>query len=354
MRIVVTGGAGFVGSHLACGFKRDHEGAEVIAVDNLRRRGSELALPRLSQAGVRFLHGDIRNREDLNELPRFDVIIECSAEPSARAGYESGTDYLFNTNLVGTHTCLEAARRNDAMFVFLSTSRIYPIKPLRDLPLSDGETRLALPTGQSGPGWSQFGISEQFDLNGARTMYGATKLASELLIQEYGEMYGLRAITNRCGVITGPWQMGKVDQGFFVHWAAKHFFQQPLAYVGFGGAGHQVRDVLHVADLYELVSTQIAASQDHTGCTYNVGGGPQCSVSLAELTNLCADRVHRKAPPVGSQPQTHPSDVPFYVSDIRKICARTKWQPRHTIEDILDDVFRWLGQHRSQLEFLFT
>jgi CDP-paratose 2-epimerase len=167
-------------------------------------------------------------------------------------------------------------------------------------------------------------------------------------------MYGLRAIVNRCGVITGPWQMGKVDQGFFVHWAARHFYRRPLVYVGFGGTGHQVRDVLHIADLYELVRTQVATSEDHSGCTYNVGGGPQCSVSLAELTNLCAERIHGSAPPVGSQPQTHPSDVPFYVSDIRKISARTKWQPRHNVENTLDDVFQWLGQYRSQLESLFT
>ena len=130
MRILVTGGAGFVGSNLASFFKRDRPDATVVAFDNLRRRGSELALPRLRAAGVEFRHGDVRNAEDLAEAGDFDLMIECSAEPSVHAGYGASPAYVINTNLTGTINCLEAVRRCGAALVFLSTSRVYPIAGL--------------------------------------------------------------------------------------------------------------------------------------------------------------------------------------------------------------------------------
>ena len=136
MRILVTGGAGFVGSNLASFFKRDRPDATVVAFDNLRRRGSELALSRLRAAGVEFRHGDVRNAEDLAEAGDFDLMIECSAEPSVHAGYGASPAYVINTNLTGTINCLEAVRRCGAALVFLSTSRVYPIAGLRALPLT--------------------------------------------------------------------------------------------------------------------------------------------------------------------------------------------------------------------------
>src|ERR1700736_2343975 len=116
-----------------------------------------------------------------------------------------------------------------------------------------------------------------------RSLRVATKLCSELIIAEYMALYGLRAVINRCGVLAGPWQMGKVDQGFVVLWAAQHLFGGALSYNGFGGAGLQVRDALHVEDLCRLVRDQAAQIATHRGKTYNVGGGAERSVSLAEL-----------------------------------------------------------------------
>src|SRR6266446_5353914 len=110
MRILITGGAGFVGSHLALSFKRDTPDSTVIAIDNLKRRGSELALRRLAAGGVEFRHGDIRNSEDLADAGHLDLLIECSAEPSVQAGLSEGDRYLINTNLIGTINCLDHAR----------------------------------------------------------------------------------------------------------------------------------------------------------------------------------------------------------------------------------------------------
>ncbi len=345
-RILITGGAGFVGSSLALALAED--GHRVTAFDNLRRRGSELALARLRQAGIAFHHGDIRTPSDLAEVPPFDLMLECSAEPSVLAGYGGGPDYVVQTNLIGTFHCLEAARRAGAEFLFLSTSRVYPIAGLSALPLQRGTTRLELPAGAHGEGWSPAGITTQFPLAGARSLYGATKLASELLVEEYRAMYGMRAIVNRCGVLTGPWQMGKVDQGFLVLWASRHLYGGPLAYIGYGGDGLQVRDILHVADLHELIRTQIADFARFDGSVFNVGGGAAQSVSLQELTQACAARAGRSVE-IGRDPATRPADVPWYVTDNAGVTAATGWHPRRGTDVILDEVFRWLVDYRSQL-----
>ena len=341
MTVLVTGGAGFVGSNLALMWKRDHADRRVVALDNLRRRGSELALPRLRAGGVEFQHGDIRNPEDLAEVGAFDLLLECSAEPSVHAGYDGSPDYLIHTNLVGTKNCLEAARRHRADTVFLSTSRVYPIDPLRALELEVEGQRLVPKRGAKHPtGFSAAGISTDFPLGGHRSLYGATKLCSEHLIE----------VVNRCGVLTGPWQMDKVDQGFIVLWASRHLFGKSLAYMGFGGHGHQVRDLLHVADLYDLLRVQVRDVDSHKGRVYNVGGGLGCSVSLAELTAKSAARTDGVSPTIASDPKTRAADIPYYVTDNALVTAQTGWAPRRSVDDILDDVFRWLRDHRAALE----
>jgi CDP-paratose 2-epimerase len=159
----------------------------------------------------------------------------------------------------------------------------------------------------------------------------------------------LRAVINRCGVLTGPWQMGKVDQGFVVLWAARHLFGGTLSYNGFGGAGLQVHDALHVDDLYRLIQEQIAQMPIHSGRIYNVGGGADCSVSLAELTEKCAQRTGQRLR-ISSRPDTNPADIPFYVTDNTAVVAATGWYPRLAMSYILDDIFEWLRDHRGDVE----
>ena len=351
MRILVTGGAGFVGSNLALMLKRDRA-VEVLALDNLKRRGSELALARLREAGVVFQHGDIRAPEDLEAAGRFDLLLECSAEPSVHAGYGESPGYLVNTNLVGTINCLEACRRHAADMVFLSSSRIYPIRALAELPLAETGNRLDLPEGASGPGWSAAGIRRDFPLAGSRSLYGATKLASELMIEEYGALYGLRAVVNRCGVLTGPWQMGKVDQGFVALWVARHLYGGALSYMGFGGAGLQVRDILHVADLYRLVAAQIDDLERHAGRTYNVGGGRAGSVSLAELTALCRAETGRSVD-IAVDPETRAADIPYFVTDNGEVTEATGWAPKVTPPEIVSEMAGWLTENRTMLAPIF-
>lgn len=348
--LLITGGAGFVGSSIALHWKVRHPKSDVIAFDNLKRRGSELNLARLKDAGIRFVHGDVRNTDDLMALPRIDAMVECSAEPSVMAGYGGGARYVVDTNLLGTVNCLELLARDKADLVFLSTSRVYPMAPLNDsMALHDG--RFVVHREQ--PGLSARGLNEDFTLTGARSLYGSTKLASELLITEYAQLHGLRTVVDRCGVIAGPWQMGKTDQGFVLLWLARHHWNLPLSYTGFGGVGAQVRDVLHVADLCDLVTHQLENMPSQHGATYNAGGGAANSAAMHEFTAL-AQRITGNRIDVGNDPQDRPGDIKWYVTDNSRLTAATGWEPRRTLEDVFSDSYAWLKQHDAALRVIMA
>jgi CDP-paratose 2-epimerase len=347
-RVLVTGGAGFVGANLAIALAERHPAWELVALDNLMRRGSELNLPRLRAAGVRFEHGDVRVAEDLARLPNVDALIECSAEPSVLAGFE-GPRNVVQTNLVGAWNCLELARRDGAQVVFLSTSRVYPVGHLGKLTFRETDTRFELTQEQPVVGASPAGISEDFPLEGARTIYGASKLAAELLIEECRADAGLRAVVNRCGVIAGPWQMGKVDQGVFAHWLIAHRFGRPLQYIGFGGSGLQVRDLLHVADLLELIDDQLDRPEHWDGVVANVGGGAEGSLSLRETTAICQELSGAEVP-IAPVHEERPGDIPIYISDCARLFRHTSWRPQRSPHDVLADTWDWICEHESALQ----
>ncbi|MBW4648118.1 MAG: NAD-dependent epimerase/dehydratase family protein [Kastovskya adunca ATA6-11-RM4] len=347
-QVLVLGGAGFIGSSLAIGLKQLHPCWQIICLDNLRRRGSELNLPRLKNLGIQFVHGDIRSPSDLDpSVLNVETIIDCSAEPSVLAGFTS-PQYVLQTNLLGTINILELARQTQARLLFLSTSRVYPIATLKSLNSRELPTRFEIAPDQTIPGVSQLGISEDFPLQGYRSLYGTTKLASELLIEEYRQAYNLGAIINRCGVVTGPWQMGKVDQGVFVLWVAAHYFQKPLSYIGYGGLGKQVRDLLHVEDLLRLVDYQLENFSALDGEVLNVGGGACNSLSLVETTQLC-EAITKKTTQIKPLPEGRPGDIPLFITDCSKVIEKTGWQPTINPEAALRDIYQWIFEHEEIL-----
>ncbi len=349
-KILVTGGAGFVGSHLALQFKAYYGSeAQVISLDNLKRRGSELNLIRLKRGGVDFVYGDIRQVEDIKAVGAVDLIIECSAEPSVLAGYHSSPDYLLQTNLLGAVNCLEIARMYQSDFIFLSTSRVYPFKTLNDLRFRETDTRFELAEDQDVAGVSPRGISESMPLAGVRSLYGTTKLCAELVLQEYIDMYGMRGVINRCGVLTGPWQMGKVDQGVVVLWAARHVLGGQLGYYGYGGTGKQVRDILHVNDLFDLLIRQYEDLDSHNGAVYNVGGGGGISLSLCELTQLCRRFSGRKII-IQKVVRGREADIPYFISDTAKVEKACGWKPVTDRESIIEEICRWVTDHKKALK----
>lgn len=353
MRLLITGGAGFVGSALARHFRRA-AGNDVVVLDNLRRRGSERNVAGLAALGVTFLHGDVRNPKDLDGLTgNFDVLIEASAEPSVQAGIGGSPRYVLDTNLVGAMNCLEFARNRCGGLVFLSSSRIYSIEPLAKLPLMELATRLDLQDECGITGVSTDGISENFACDSHRSYYGASKLAAELLCQEYAAHAGLPVVINRCGVIAGPGQFGKTDQGVFTLWVARHHFGRPLKYTGFGGKGLQVRDLLHPGDLCDLVSLQVQSWDKVSGRTFNVGGGRDGSVSLREFTSLCQEAVGRQVT-ITEEPATNPVDIPWYVTDNSKITGLLGWAPQRRPTQIVEDIAAWVRTNESSLSGLIV
>ena len=353
MRILISGGAGFIGSTIARSFQ-EKSCNQVVVLDNLRRRGSELNLLSFKNTGVEFHHGDIREPNDLLDIPgNFDLMIEAAAEPSVQAGQQGSPAYVIGTNLQGTINCLEYARKKAGMFAYLSTSRVYSISSLRAIRLEETPQRFEVAAQQILPGISERGIAENFPTNQARSLYGATKLASELLIQEYVDSYGIKAIVNRCGVIAGPGQFGKTDQGVISLWVANHCFGLPLNYKGFGGKGAQVRDVLHPLDLVDLLSRQIEKPNYWNGEPFNIGGGRPLSVSLLELTGLCRDIVGRSVA-IGSTENTERVDVPLYLTDYSKAQRCFDWRPQRDIATIVSEIAEWVRSNEDALRPIFA
>lgn len=347
MRILITGGCGFIGSNLAVAIRS--AGHEVLCLDNLSRHGSDLLRDRVREHGCRFVHGDVRNPEDLDRIEDFaDVLIDCSAEPSVMAGsHGDAARYVLSVNLEGSLRCFEWARKRSVPILFLSTSRVYSYADLNACPFHETDTRFEL-AGEAA-GVTRQGVSPAMPLGGARSLYGATKLCAELILKEYAVQYDLPVLINRCGVVAGPWQLGKADQGVFTFWMAAHFFRRPLNYIGFGGQGKQVRDLLHVDDLSELVIRQLAMmgrAGMWRGEVYGVGGGPAGSLSLQETTELCAS-VSGNRIVIGSCKETRSADVIWFVTDIRETERLFDWTPRRSPARILEDVYHWLAQNQA-------
>jgi len=346
--ILITGGMGFVGSNIAIFLKRKYPEYVVIAFDNLKRRGSELNINRLKNEGVIFIHGDIRNKSDFEEIGKVDCIIDAAAEPSVLAGIDTSPEYLIDTNLNGTINTLYFANKHKSDFIFLSTSRVYPISAIEKINHTESSTRFEISEDQTFNGISPKGITETFPLEGARSFYGSTKLASELLVNEFHQFAGLRTVINRCGVIAGPWQMGKVDQGVTVLWVARHYYKKKLSYIGYGGTGKQVRDVLHIQDLFELVDWQIHNIKNIDGETFNVGGGYECSISLTELTQLC-QQITGHSIEIEQIKETREADIRIYLTDNSKVTKMCGWKPQKTMQMLIKDIYEWLKANDNQL-----
>ena len=354
MKILITGGCGFVGSNLAILFKQYYTDSKVYCLDNLSRRGSEINLQKVLLAGGKFIHGDVRVKTDFDRIPSVDIVIDAAAEPSVLAGKIPGElENLIDTNLNGTINTLYFAKKYQAAIIFLSTSRVYPYDTLAKANLTTSPKRFNLSNIQTLKGLTEKGVDENYPLEGLRSLYGATKLASEYFIQEFANNFNLPAVINRCGVLSGPYQMGKIDQGVIVLWMAKHFWKGSLGYIGYGGLGQQARDVLHIRDLFRLVQWQIANLGLQKGQIFNVGGGLENTVSLAELTDLCK-KITGNIIDMASSLENRSGDLPIYISDNSKINQFSNWQPEINLEQLLIEIFEWFKKDENQLRTILA
>jgi CDP-paratose 2-epimerase len=314
------------------------ENVEVCGIDNMLRPGSEFNRASAAAAGIRFFHGDLRLRSDLDALPGCDWVIDAAANPSVLAGVDgrSSMRQLTEHNLAGTLHLLEYCREHGAGLVLLSTNRVYSIRDLAALPVHDCGSRFALDDTQSLPsGVSARGVTEEFPVRQPVSPYGATKLASEIMAIEYGVTFGFPVWVNRCGVLAGAGQLGTAEQGIFSYWLHAHATRRSLSYIGFGGRGLQVRDALHPDDLALLIARQMRRDP-LSEAIYNVGGGPANAISLAQLTAWCNDRFGIHTPRAAQRER--PFDVPWLVMDSSRARAEFDWEPARALSSILEEI----------------
>lgn len=358
MKILITGGAGFVGANLAVYMRK--RGHEVISMDNLVRRGSELNLPRLKAEGVQFVHGDVRNAEDFATLPKVDVILETSAQPSAIAGYANPIFDITNNTLGLVHV-LEHARKTDAGVVFWSTNKVYSGDKINAIPIREGHTRwswdldaIRAKYGDRVPeGFDpRHGFSETFTVDGGQhSIYGLSKVMADIACQEYADAFGVRTVINRCSCLAGEGQFGKSEQGWVAWWAVAHEFGFPLTYYGWGGK--QVRDVLFVEDLARLVELEIKNLDKVKGEVFSVGGGIDNTLSLQEATSMMTERYGRKVPTT-IVPEARKADHCVYISDIRKAKQRLGWEPKLSVKEGYERIVQWVETNKDALRGLYA
>jgi CDP-paratose 2-epimerase len=351
MKILITGICGFVGSTLAESLLQRKEGLSICGIDNLTRAGSETNRLRLRSLGVEFIHGDIRAASDFEMLPPADWVIDAAANPSVLAGVQRGfsSRQLFENNLGSLINVLEYCKTHKAGLVLLSTSRVYSISVLTQLPLSADGNAFQLNESMAWPaGVSKRGIGLEFSTNPPISLYGSTKLASETIALEYGKAFGLTVWVNRCGVLAGAGQFGTPDQGIFSYWINAHLRRRPLRYIGFDGTGKQVRDAFHPKDLAALVDIQMHNARSDGQRVYNVGGGPDNARSLAQLTAWCDARFGKHTPQCDPRPRTY--DIPWMVMDNSDAQRDFGWQIEEPMEGILDQIARHAEANPDWLE----
>ena len=360
MKLLITGACGFVGSSLAEYFLERREGVEVWGIDNLMRPGSETNRSKLKRLGARVIHGDMRAASDFEALPRVDWVIDAAANPSVLAGVSGdfSSRQLFEHNLGSMVNVLEFCKRHEAGLVLLSSSRVYSVAALAGLPLKErgdafsgktGATAFELDASKPLPvGVSCEGITRGFSTAPPVSLYGATKLASEVMALEYGEAFGFPVWINRCGVLAGAGQFGTADQGIFAFWLNAHLRRRPMRYIGFGGTGRQVRDAFHPRDLAGLLTAQMDLARGGGERIYTAGGGRVNAMSLAELTAWCDARFGRHA--AAADGSERPYDIPWVVMDNGDAEREFAWRIETPLEQVLKEIAQHAEQHPDWLE----
>jgi CDP-paratose 2-epimerase len=338
MKVLITGVCGFVGAQLARHLKELIPGVQLFGLDNLMRPGSELNRTELRSLGVHLTHGDLRQRSDLETLPRCDFVIDAAANPSVLAGVDgkSSPRQLSEHNLGGTLNILEYCREAKAGLILLSTSRVYSVSDLSALPMREANSSFELDESRlTVKGISSEGVDETFSTRAPVSLYGATKLASEVMALEYGATFSLPVWINRCGVLAGAGQFGTAEQGIFSYWLHAHAAKLKLRYIGFGGSGWQVRDAFHPHDLAALIVLQLHRDPP-SDAIFHASGGLLNSMSLAQLTAWCDQRFARHTPE--PDPRPRPFDIPWVVMDAARARTELGWVPKRSLLSILDEI----------------
>lgn len=322
MNIVVTGGLGFIGSNLVKRFKKN-ETNKILIIDNFKRENIERNIKVVSGSNVSIVRSDVRFYYDFKELHEFkpDVILHYAGNAGIPWSLQN-PESDFHENAIGTFNLLNVARERNAAVIMASSNRVYPIST--GWPLDEAPTRYV-------PHDDIIGIDESFNPFGQRSPYGTSKLAADLLCQEWYHSFGVRTVINRMGVIYGPGQWGATEQGWLGYFCRLAALNQRITIFG---TGKQVRDPLYIDDLVDLVEYQVEHIDELAGQVFNVGGGLANSISLLE-TCESLKAAYEFAP-------IRVADMDWYVTNYTKVSRATGWKPSINILDGIGLTSEWV------------
>ena len=343
MRILVTGGAGFIGSHVAEAYAR--RGHHVVVLDDLSRARLLKASPRHAEftwnvlaktPNVECVRGDVRDAALVRDLVRdADAVVHTAGQTAVTTSItDPAAD--FETNVVGTFRVLEVVRAagRPIPLVYTSTNKVYG-ENVNALGVKEVGGRYVFTAGH------EAGVPETLSVDHSKhTPYGASKLAADLYVQEYGRLYGLPTAVFRMSCICGPRQFGVEDQGWVAHFVIAALTGRSLTIYG---DGKQVRDVLFIDDLVEAMEAFIARPPAAGSLVCNLGGGPRFSLSLLELLDFLAQETGRRTPVRFADWRA--SDQRVYISDVRRAAEALGWRPRTSPADAVRAMIVWVREH---------
>ena len=343
--IIVTGSAGLIGSETVKRCSQD--GAHIVGIDNdLRAQffGAEASTKETRDNLIANVRGyehhniDIRDAPAVTELfkqhgGKIDAIVHTASQPSHDwAARDPQTDFTVNAN--GTLNLLEAARSfcPEAPFIFTSTNKVYGDTP-NQLPLRELEKRWEIKSGHE----YELGISEKMSIDYTKhSLFGASKTAADILVQEYGRYFGLPTVSFRGGCLTGPAHAGTELHGFLSYLMICTVSNRP--YRVFGYKGKQVRDNIHSFDLVEAFTEFIRAPR--LGEVYNIGGSRHCHCSMLEAIEMC-EKISGRKLTWHYEAENRIGDHIWWISDVRKFQQHyPAWKFRYDLGEILKEIYR--------------
>jgi CDP-paratose 2-epimerase len=337
---VVTGGAGFIGSNVADYYLS--QGSEVTVFDNFSRPGSERNLAWLESRharGLKVVRADITSNDSVlsGTIADCDVVFHLAGQVAVTTSVTNPMADFF-ANAFGTFNVLEAARRSPSQPIVLysSTNKVYG--KMADLGMVERNGRYGYQNDNSG-------ISEARPLD-PYSPYGCSKCAGDQYVLDYARIYGMKTIVFRQSCIYGPRQFGTEDQGWLAWFSIRALQRKPVTIYG---NGKQVRDVLFVEDLVAAYDSAVRHIETTSGKAYNIGGGPENTLSLLELVDtlnrMSGDRLE------SSFEDWRPGDQPVFISDISKARADFGWAPKVGVEPGVARLIEWIKDNPLLFSF---
>lgn len=339
-KILITGGAGFIGVNSARYFAK--KGWDVAIIDNLSRRGTEDNLRWLQDQGaIRFEKADIRAAAQMARLVgkiKPDVLLHLAGQVAVTTSVTDPRED-FEINALGTFNMLEAVRKQspETFFINASTNKVYG--KMEEVGVSERNGRYEyrdLPNGVE--------ETQQLDFH---SPYGCSKGVADQYTIDYSRIYGLQSTTFRQSCIYGTRQFGIEDQGWVAWFTIAAVLGKQITIYG---DGKQIRDVLHVEDLARAYEAAIDHQQQASGQAFNIGGGPQNTLSLRELLAYLEQELAIEIPLQWDQ--WRPGDQPVFVCNLEKAKRDLQWQPAIAVQQGVRQLIHWVRDNRSLFDWL--